>query len=48
MSLHPNLRKRSMTPKEKAVQLAENSTELFQPKSNEPYYAVPIRIAIEI
>jgi hypothetical protein len=45
MPLHPNLRKGSMSPKEKAAQLAEQFSGQFKPTSKpEPYYAVPLNI----
>jgi hypothetical protein len=45
MPLHPNLRKGSMSPKEKAIELAGNSIGNFKPSKKELFYAVPITIS---
>ncbi len=45
MPIHPNLRKSQMSPKEKAAQLAEQSTDFFKPTNKyEPFYVAPLNI----
>lgn len=45
MAIHPNLRKGSMSPIEKAKKLANQSIGKFYPSNKpEPYYAAPLNI----